>query len=195
MQIRYRYGALGAAALVAAVVLGVLVRDRVPGIDSWALRELRAEPDTVPSRLATVISGSFTLVSLAILIRTAVHARRDAQPLLRYVAVLALCLATLESQAAFQRPGPTADLDWTYPSGHTTMVAALGVTSVLLATQRRGQVLALQATALVLTAASRVVLGEHYVTDVAGAALGVLGVGLIAATALSRAAPRVELRQ
>jgi undecaprenyl-diphosphatase len=91
-------------------------------------------------------------------------------------------------QDVFQRQGPTAVPDWSYPSGHVTISTAVAVTAVVLSTHlaapRRGLVWVATIVAVLLTAASRVTLGEHFLTDVVGAVSGTVGVGVLAAVTL-----------
>ncbi|WP_167969131.1 phosphatase PAP2 family protein [Lentzea indica] len=72
-----------------------------------------------------------------------------------------------------------------YPSGHTVAVASVGFTMVVLLRHRMSWGSVLWAVLAVLVGGfARVVLEMHWVTDVIGAALGVTGVGLVAALAL-----------
>jgi undecaprenyl-diphosphatase len=78
--------------------------------------------------------------------------------------------------------------DWSYPSGHVVIITAVALTAVImsarLAAPRRWLVWAVAIVAVLLTAVSRVALGEHFLTDVVGAVSGTVGIGMLAAMAL-----------
>jgi undecaprenyl-diphosphatase len=78
--------------------------------------------------------------------------------------------------------------DWTYPSGHVTVLTALAFTAFVISGQVGPRVrMAIAAggiAALILVAAGRVISGEHYLLDVVAAFAAVVGVGLLAAVAL-----------
>lgn len=117
------------------------------------------------------------------------HRAQGARFLPRYGALLAACLATVALQAVFQRPGPPLSTqDWTYPSGHVTVLTALTFTafviSMYLTPRWRATVLAGRTAMLVAVAASRMTLGEHYLVDVVAALVATTGVGLFATATL-----------
>jgi membrane-associated phospholipid phosphatase len=183
-RLRTRLLVGGAAAIAAAAVLGAVVRDRWSPLDTWVVRELRLP---VGAPLVEAVAGVGVLLAMtglglavaAALRRPTVRAR-----LWRHAVLLAACIAVAATQVFFQRPGPPgAGQDWTYPSGHATVVAAVAVTAVALCRRSAPAwtraVLLAEMLAVAVTTASRVVLGEHFPTDVVGAVAGVVGVGLI----------------
>ncbi len=187
---------LGACLVAAALLAGLLIRDAVPPLDAWIVGNLYQPPDTVASAVATAISGACTLIGVGtLLVGLALVWRHGSFGLLlRHLVVLAACAATVFLQVVFRRPGPPqTDQDWTYPSGHVIVITALACTAVLAARSVPGlrprPVLALAGAAVLLVAASRVVLAEHWLLDVAGAAAATTGIGLIAAFAVRLTGP------
>jgi undecaprenyl-diphosphatase len=166
--------------------LGALVRERWSPLDTWAVRDALL-PGGPLIGAAEAIAGAAVLVSGAGLVLTTAAALR--QPavrklLWRHAVLLTACAAVATTQVLFQRPGPPgAGQDWTYPSGHATVVTAVAVTAIVLCHRAAPRwvlpVLVVEALAVVVTTASRVVLGEHFPTDVLGAVAGVVGVGLV----------------
>ena len=196
-------GLLIAVVAVAAFVMG----DRVPPLDTWIAGNLYSRPETAPAVAATVISGVATLLGFALLLAAAVsllwrYRGRGAKLLARCGLLLVLCLVTLALQGVFRRSGPPVTAqDWTYPSGHVTVLTALAFTtfaiSAYLAPAWRTAVLIAGTTMLVAVSASRVTLGEHYLVDTVAALLATLGVGLLATVVLGlppRSSTAVETR-
>jgi membrane-associated phospholipid phosphatase len=181
-DVRARLLVGGAAGIAAMAVLGALVRERWSPLDTWVIREAR-----MPGGPLIGAAGAAVLVSGAGLVLTTAAALR--QPavrrlLWRHAVLLTACAAVATTQVLFQRPGPPgAGQDWTYPSGHATVVTAVAVTAIVLCHRAAPRwvlpVLVVEALAVVVTTASRVVLGEHFPTDVLGAVAGVVGVGLV----------------
>ncbi|WP_158581669.1 phosphatase PAP2 family protein [Actinomadura spongiicola] len=192
---RFKMSVAGGVCLTTMGVAGLALGDRVPPLDSWILGHLYSRPETTPATIATLVSGVGSLLVLALLLAAASTLlwRRRAQGvrlLPRHGVLLAACLATVALQAAFQRSGPPVTAqDWTYPSGHVTILGALAFTALMvsmeLTARWRTTVLAVGVTTLVAVSASRVTLGEHYLIDVVGAVLATVGVGLLAAAALN----------
>ncbi|TQM45575.1 membrane-associated phospholipid phosphatase [Pseudonocardia cypriaca] len=187
----------GATAIGTAAVLGAVVRDRWSPLDTWFVREFRLPVDPP---VVEAVAGAGVLLAVAGLVLAVAAALRlpavRAQ-LWRHAVLLAACAAVAGTQVLFQRPGPPgAGQDWTYPSGHAAVVTAVAVTAVVLcrrsAPSLARAVLAVEVLAVTVTTASRVVLGEHFPTDVVGAMAGVLGVGLVvtALTGTKRPADR-----
>jgi undecaprenyl-diphosphatase len=182
--------ALGAVLLGLSVLLGLTVHDAPPALDS-AVTEAALEHRTRPlvvvsSWISFVLSPGTALIALLALgVRTVLV--RDAL-LLRCTVLFGLCWSTLLARYAYQRVRPIDFPKWSYPSGHVTAVTSAAVTAVVLcawlARRWLRVAVALAVTAVVLTAASRVVLQMHWLTDTAGAALGVTGAGLLASAAL-----------
>lgn len=179
---------IGSILLAVTAVLGVVMRDRLSHLDSWALRDLHVTATSPLGQAVTAVSGAAVLVCAATLVVVAVAAwRRNPSrrgTIARYSLLLLACAAIVLTQQLFQRPGPpVVATDWTYPSGHATIATGLAFTAIAMAltmipSWSRAVMWATSA-AVVLTLASRVALGEHYVTDVLGALSGVTGIGLI----------------
>jgi undecaprenyl-diphosphatase len=109
--------------------------------------------------------------------------------LIRLTVVLLLCrLTSTVFKPVFVRTRPRDYPDLSYPSGHVVSVASTGFVAVLLclwaAPRLARKVAVVFAVATVLSAASRIVLGVHWLTDTLGSVLGVAGIGLIAAVVL-----------
>jgi membrane-associated phospholipid phosphatase len=191
---------IGLSCLVAAVVLGVLVRTVSPGFDAWAVDRLLVAEGSGLGRLATAISGLGTIVAfaMAVFVLVAARSRLNGGLLVRYAAVLVLSLVPMAGQYVFQRPGPPQQPDWTYPSGHATVVAAFVLLAVLvvarlLPERRQAAVVGLGVFAFLATGIARIALAEHYPTDLAGGALATVGVGLTAAAWLTVTSPKTNV--
>ncbi|TMR04821.1 phosphatase PAP2 family protein [Actinomadura soli] len=192
---RLKAAAAGGLGLAAMVIAGIALDDRVPPLDTWIVAHLYSRPETAPAMIATVLSGAGTIAGLALLLAAAsglVRRRRarGARLLPRHGVLLVACLATVALQAAFRRPGPpVTSQDWTYPSGHVTVLAALVFTAFVISLELtaawRVTVLAGGVTTLAAVSASRVTLGEHYLVDVVAALLATIGAGLLAVAALN----------
>ncbi|WP_447006316.1 phosphatase PAP2 family protein [Saccharothrix isguenensis] len=183
-------GALvGVVLALASVVLGFTVRREVPAVD----RELhQAALDLGPTFVdaAAVVSlvlspGLATIALLSLVLRALLS--RDPLPA-KGAVLLAACWSTLLARHAYQRVRPVDFPKWAYPSGHVTAVTSVAFTGVVLcgwlARRYFKLAIALACTAVLITAASRVVLEMHWFTDTVGAILGVVGVGLVVAHAL-----------
>jgi membrane-associated phospholipid phosphatase len=202
MLTRYRVltAAAGTACLTVLIVVGLAVRGAVPGLDAWALRAA-GNATGVVEQAATIISGVATLLGITALVVAAGiawfrHRSAAYATLLRSGLLFVVCCLTVLLQDVFQRQGPTAVPDWSYPSGHVTIITAVALTAVVLsahlAAPRRWLVWSVALVAVLLTAASRLALGEHFLTDVVGAVSGTVGVGLLAAMALGMLPMRVR---
>ncbi len=179
-----------------STTLGVLVRDEVPALDVRlnGYAPLHTRPLTYLAEwISFVLSpGLATIVLLGLAVRS--WLAKD--PLLFRIAVLlGLCWATVLVRYAYRRVRPIDFPKWSYPSGHVTAVTALAFTAVVacswLAHRWLRAVVVLAVTAVVLTAASRVVLRMHWFTDTAGAISAVVGFGLLAGLALGLVRPGV----
>ncbi|MFI0485689.1 phosphatase PAP2 family protein [Actinomadura sp. 9N215] len=192
---RLKAAGAGGLCLAGMGIAGIALDDRVPPLDSWIVDHLYSRPETTPAVIATVISGAGTVLGLALLLATAARLlwrRRagGARLLPRHGALLVACLATVALQAAFRRPGPpVTSQDWTYPSGHVTVLAALAITAFVISLELtaawRATVLAAGVTTLVAVSASRVTLGEHYLLDVVAALFATIGAGLLTVAVLN----------
>jgi len=186
--------AIGGALLAGVTLAAVLLNGRVPPLDTWILAHLYSRPGTAWAGVATAISGAGTLVAVAVSLAAVgglLWRRHDraAGLLARHGVVLSACLATVLLQAVFQRSGPSVSgQDWTYPSGHVTVLTALGFTTLMvcrsLTARWRAVAAGGMASMLLLVAASRVTLGEHFLVDVVAALLATVGAGLLAAVPL-----------
>jgi membrane-associated phospholipid phosphatase len=180
---------VGVVLALASLVLGLSVHQDVPEIDRelhQAALDLGPDFTQAAAVVSFVLSPGLAVIALLSLGLRALLAR---DPLmLRCAVLLAVCWSTLLARYGYQRVRPIDFPEWAYPSGHVTAVASVAVTGVVLCARlaRRHLRLAvtLACTAVLLTAASRVVLEMHWFTDTVGAVLGVVGVGLVAAHAL-----------
>jgi undecaprenyl-diphosphatase len=174
----------GAAAIGAAGVLGAVVRDRWSPLDTWFVREFRLPVAAPVVEAAAAVGTLLAVAGLVLAVVAALRLPTVRARLWRHAVLLAACLAVAGTQVLFRRSGPPgAGQDWTYPSGHAAVITAVAVTAVLLchrsAPDWTRTVLAVEVFAVAVTTASRVVLGEHFPTDVLGAMVGVVGVGLV----------------
>ncbi len=169
--------AVAAVLVLSWILLGL---PEVTGLDVWvhdALPRpewLRDVAFVVSLVLGPTIGWSFAAVLFVLAWR-----RRDPR-LWKALAVHGLCCATILTRYLFDRVRPVEYHLPSYPSGHTVAMAATGFTLVVLL--NRGVLWAVLA--VLVAGFARVVLEMHWVTDVVGAALGVTGVGLLAAMAL-----------
>lgn len=181
--------AVGLALALASVVLGLSVRREVPVLDRdlhLAAADLGPHFTHVAAVVSFVLSPGLATIALVSLALRALLAR-DAL-VLRAAVLLGVSWGTVLARYGYQRVRPIEYPQWAYPSGHVTAVTAVGLTGVVLvgrlARAHLRRAVALAVTAVVLTAASRVVLEMHWFTDTVGAVLAVVGVGLVAARAL-----------
>lgn len=180
---------VGVVLALASMVLGFTVRHEPPSVDRGLhLAAVDLGPTFVHS--AAVVSfvlspGLATIALLSLGLRA--FLAKDLL-LTRCAVLLGLCWSTVLARHAYQRGRPIEFPKWAYPSGHVTAVTSVAFTGVVLcawlARRHLRLAVALACTAVVLTAASRVVLEMHWFTDTVGAVLGVVGVGLIVARAL-----------
>ena len=191
---RLLVGLLGAfVVLVAAVPLGILLRADHPGLVERDLEISRAAERAVSesdalllaARAATLL-GEPVLLTLAAAILALLLHRRGRRRLALFVVVArvgavvlsqGLKLAVDRARPVFDEPVATA-LGASFPSGHSLGSAAFYATAaVLLQPYVRRDALLLAAAVLVsaLVAASRVLLGVHYVSDVCAGVLIGLG--------------------
>ena len=185
---------LGALAVaVVAVPLALLVRSENPAVVGLDQRVSAAAQDAVSgsgvllafARAATLL-GDPTLMTVGALVLTAVLVQRGHGRLALYVALSrvgalvlsqALKVAVDRARPVFDAPVATA-LGASFPSGHSLGSAAFWTTTAVLLVRRTDRPRLLLAGAVgvaVLVAASRVLLGVHYLSDVVGGLL--LGLG------------------
>ncbi|WP_112263569.1 phosphatase PAP2 family protein [Lentzea terrae] len=168
---------LAAVLMISWILLGM---PEVTWLDTWVHESLprpewlRATAYVVSLILGPTIGWAFAAVLFVLAWR-----RRDLR-LWKALAVHGLCCATVLVRWLFDRVRPVEYHLPSYPSGHTVAVASVGFTMVVLL--RRGVLWAVLA--VLVAGIARVVLEMHWVTDVIGAALGVTGVGLVAALLL-----------
>ena len=182
-------GALGV--LLAAVPLGILVRAESPALVETDLEVSRAAERAVAGSDALLLAaravtllGEPVLVSLAAAVLALLLHRSGRSRLALFVVVArvgaivlsqGLKLVVDRARPVFDEPVATA-LGASFPSGHALGSAAFYATAaVLLQPYVRRDLLLLGAAVLVsaLVAASRVLLGVHYVSDViAGLLIG-----------------------
>jgi undecaprenyl-diphosphatase len=183
-------GALvGVVLALASMVLGFTVRHEPPGLDQGlhqAAVALGPEFAQSAAVVSFVLSPGLATIALLSLGLRALLAK---DPLLAKSAVLlAACWSTLFARHVYQRVRPIEFPKWAYPSGHVTAVTSVAFTGVVLcawlARRHLRLAVALACTAVLVTAASRVVLEMHWFTDTVGAVLGVVGVGLVVSRAL-----------
>ena len=195
---RVRWAVLGAVLCVALVALGLVVARQPLPLDSAIANALQGQwqrpAGTVASVVSDVLGPVLPWVFGVILFVAALwswrRGERDrATVLLKIIAVVVLCrLTSTVLKPVFDRARPRDYPDLSYPSGHVASTAATGFGAVLLclwlAPRLLRRVAVITTVATVLCAASRVVLGVHWMSDTVGSVFGVLGVGILAAVAL-----------
>ena len=183
-------GALvGVVLALASMVLGVTVREEPPALDEGLHRAavgLGPGFEHASAVVSFVLSPGLATIAL---ISLGLRAFLAKDPLLaRGAVLLAACWSTLFARHAYQRVRPIDFPKWAYPSGHVTAVTSVAFTGVVLcawlARRHLKLAVALACAAVVVTAASRVVLEMHWFTDTVGAVLAVVGVGLVVANVL-----------
>jgi membrane-associated phospholipid phosphatase len=192
-----RAGAWGAALVVAFLLLGEWVHARAPGVDTAlanAVGDFWRQPGSGPVAVLTDILGPvLPIVAFFVLLAASVWAwrsghRAQADIMLRCVLLLCACRAVSLVKGVYTRARPRSYADWSYPSGHVVSVASVAFTGIVLcawlAARLLRRVIVLAVALVVIAGACRVLLGVHWLTDVAGGAIGVTGVGLLVAMVL-----------
>ncbi|WP_410617241.1 phosphatase PAP2 family protein [Amycolatopsis sp. lyj-109] len=184
---------IGFALVAAFVVLGLGVARHPLTLDvqvANALHGVYTQPLGRVAAIGSDILGPVLPYVLGMaLLALALRYRQHTGLCVRLAVVLVLCrLTSLAAKPVFLRQRPRDYPDLSYPSGHVVSVASTGFVLLLLCAwlwpRLVRRVAAAVAVAVVLSAACRVVLGVHWVTDTIGAVLAVTGVGLLSACAL-----------
>ncbi|MGK3207527.1 phosphatase PAP2 family protein [Amycolatopsis sp. MEPSY49] len=188
-----RWLVVGLVFAAAFVLLGLSVARQPLTLDSEvanALHGVYTQPLGKVAEIGSDVLGPvLPWVVGAALLALALRRRQHTGLCVRLTVVLLLCrLTSLVFKPVFLRERPRDYPDLSYPSGHVTSVASTGFVLVLLCAwlwpRLVRRVAAASAVAVVLSAACRVVLGVHWVSDTIGAVLAVTGVGLLSACAL-----------
>ncbi|WP_345066588.1 phosphatase PAP2 family protein [Leifsonia kafniensis] len=172
-------------ALCAVIAFGLLVA-RTPswstselGIDQWLSLQHTPFLDGVTLTIAWLFDPAMAVVITVVTAVLIGIVTRNPARVLTFLGMIAVAWGGSEVlKWIVQRPRPDASLlahplltehSFSYPSGHTCFVAALGLALIFLARDHpwRPLVITVAALATVLVAASRVSLGVHYPTDVA----------------------------
>ena len=180
-------GAAGALILLGA---GILLRGRVPGIDVWALEVLTLDGDVGWAVTATGVVSDGLRVAAVVAAATAVgwllwrERLNGLLPALGYAAVFVVLASSSELlKDVFGRTHPLDAEEVSLPSTHVTMVTvgllvAAGVLWRLTGRWHAGATIVV-ALAIAATAATRVLLAEHHLTDVGATAAGYAGLALL----------------
>lgn len=203
-------GALAIA--LAAVPLALLVRSAWPPladvdaeITRDAERAVAGSPSVLLAARAATLLGDPTLLWVLVLVAAALLARSGRPRLAVFLLAVrlgaqlissGLKLAVDRARPVFDEPVDTA-LGAAFPSGHTLAAAAVwtAVALLLLPRVRTAPVVAVTAAVVIAVAASRVLLGVHYLSDVvAGVLLGVGWTAVCAAVFVAEKAERREAR-
>jgi undecaprenyl-diphosphatase len=184
----------GGTALLVMVAAGLVLRGpAMPPLDLRLAELLYAQPGTDAARLALAGSAAPMLAVLAGLVIVSVQAARTDRSALqrlapRLLAVLAACPLLLILQELIGRPGPALQPGPTYPSGHAIVIGTLVATTLLIVAQSptlTGRiVLIVDSVAVIVVVGSRMVLAEHYLSDLVGGLVGVAGIALLLGGAL-----------
>jgi undecaprenyl-diphosphatase len=173
--IAVRAGAL----LAACLLLGVAVINLHTGVETAMVRAVVLEPSSslVPwVELITNSGSSLTMLPLGVVLALVLMLRcrwRLAAFTITSMSVVGLLSGWLK--VVFERPRPDVDAliditSYAYPSGHATNSAAMALVLILLAqaSSRNTIVIVVPLGWAALVAASRVLLGVHYPTDLLG---------------------------
>jgi membrane-associated phospholipid phosphatase len=198
-----RWLSLGGVLCALFLLLGAAVARHPLGIDLAVAGGLQGWWRGTTGQVITMVSDAFGIVLpdiFAIALPVAVvlcwyrGLRRERDVLVRTLPVLLLCrLISVVGKPLFLRVRPRAYAEFSYPSGHVVAAASTGLAVVLvcvwLAPRLARWMAGTFAAITVLVAATRLLLGVHWLTDTIGAVLGVLGIGLIGAVGV-RLLPR-----
>ena len=162
-------------------------------LDSWASSSLRLAHESKPFHAALRIADLASppvLVALTLLLTNGLLLRRFPRRLALQPLVATAAAGTLQfvlKQIVQRPPVPPLGSGYSFPSGHASGATALAVSLALVSSRRGlsklgwGGILSASATAIAI-AASRVLTGAHYLTDVVGG----LALGIAVATAVHR---------
>jgi membrane-associated phospholipid phosphatase len=192
--------AWGVVMLAAFLALGILAADRPSILDTAVTGEVGGTGDGPFGGVVAVVSDALgpvlPVVALVLLVAAMLREFQRGRParaelLLRGIGLLVACRLLSLFKLVYERERPTDDpdyADFSYPSGHVVSMASVALTAIVLCAWLAPWLLratiALSVLLVALSAACRVLLGVHWLTDVLGAVLGVTGVGLLAALAL-----------
>jgi membrane-associated phospholipid phosphatase len=188
-----RWLVVGVVLSAAFLLLGLSVARQPLALDvdvADALRGVYAQPlGRVAQAGSDVLGPVLPFILGTALVALALRRREHLGLCVRLAVLLVLCrLTSLVFKPIFLRERPRDYPDLSYPSGHVTSVASTGFVVLLLCASLWPRLVKRVAVAVVvatvLSAAFRVLLGVHWVTDTIGAVLAVTGVGLLSACAL-----------
>ena len=179
--------AIALAASVLFVVVAAQVRagalDRLDIAISLAIHRLDSAPADLAMKAATLIGSNVVLLPVVALVSLlALRLRRRALAIVLAVDAIAVIAAYSALKVVFSRERPrlfdkiALPTDYSFPSGHS--MSALGIYGVVaaavIALYPRARVPALAAAVLLVVAVglSRIYLGVHWPSDVAGGWLG-----------------------
>ncbi|MFJ8816862.1 MULTISPECIES: phosphatase PAP2 family protein [Amycolatopsis] len=199
-----RWLPLGGAFFVLFLGLGVAVARPPYAVDLAVAGLVQGWWRGTPGRVAQVVSDAFgpvvpAIFAIALAVGIVVCLRRgmryQAGVALRVLAVLAATrLVSVVFKPLFVRDRPREYPEFSYPSGHVVSISSTGLAAALLclwlAPKLTKWVVVFFSVATVLCAASRVILGVHWVSDTVGAVLGVLGVGFLTGWAVRLLPPQ-----
>jgi membrane-associated phospholipid phosphatase len=188
---------VGAVLVAAFLVLGALVSGPPGWLDTSVAHALGGGWDAAPGRVAygidLVLGPALPFAFSALLVGLMVINWRRGRPatvwlLTRCFALMWLCRTLSGLKLVYRRERPRPYPDYSYPSGHVVSVTCVAVAAVVLSAWLLPNlvrwVVAVSAVLVLVTMVSRVVLDVHWCTDVLGAAIGVVGVGLLGGVGL-----------
>ena len=171
-------------ALIAVLGFGLLVARTAGwsaseiGVDQWFSLHHTPFFDTVAVTIAWLFDPAMAAVITVVAAVLIGIVTRNPARVLTFLGMIAVAWGGSEViKSIVQRPRPDATLlahplltehSFSYPSGHTCFVAALGIALIFVARDHplRPLVITVAALATVLVALSRVYIGVHYPTDV-----------------------------